>query len=134
MADEQRATLSGLVRRRRAELGLSLRSLASCCTDPETGEQLKFGWLHKLEKEESVIPPQLPGLRALASGLKLPLKLVQEAAGAQFMGIVSEVWSEAGDARVLVAYYEELSEPEQRQLKALVEAFSRNRGRGDSQS
>ncbi|MFC5720346.1 XRE family transcriptional regulator [Streptomyces gamaensis] len=124
---EQRTDLSDLVRDRRAELKLGLRVLADRCTDPESGEQLKFGWLHRLEKREPVIPPQLPGLRALAAGLELPLSVVQEAAGAQFMGIVSDVWSEDEGARALVAYYGEMNDVERRQLAAMVEAFVRSR-------
>src|SRR5438093_1446569 len=118
----QRTDLSDLVRDRRTELKLALRTLAGRCTDPETGEQLKFGWLFRLEKREAVIPPQLPGLRALAMGLELPLSIVQQAAGAQFMGIVSEVESDDEDARALVAYLGEMSEAERRQVKAMVEA------------
>ncbi|MFE6689617.1 XRE family transcriptional regulator [Streptomyces sp. NPDC057743] len=126
----QRTDLSDLVRDRRAELKVGLRTLADRCADPETGEQLKVGWLHRLETREPVIPPQLPGLRALAAGLELPLPIVQEAAGAQFMGIVSEVWSEDEDARALVAYLGEMSEAERRQVKAMVEAFARSRSNG----
>ncbi|MFE1770288.1 XRE family transcriptional regulator [Streptomyces sp. NPDC059008] len=126
----QRTDLSDLVRDRRAELKLGLRSLADRCTDPESSEQLKFGWLFRLEKREAVIPPQLPGLRALAAGLELPLRIVQQAAGAQFMGIVSEVESEGGEARALVAHLDDMSEAERRQVKAMVEAFARSRSTG----
>jgi transcriptional regulator with XRE-family HTH domain len=88
MAQETTYPLSDLVRRRRAELGLSLRKFADRCIDPDTGEQeLKYGIIDRLERREAVTPFQLPELRALAAALQLPLGDVQDAAGEQFLGI-----------------------------------------------
>jgi hypothetical protein len=62
--------LADLVRSRRAELQLSLRSFADVCVDPVTGDGGLVGhnWVDRLEKRVAVTPPQLPGLRALGRG------------------------------------------------------------------
>ncbi len=131
MAEEEQAErtqLSDLVRSRRAELRLSLRGLAAKCIDPVTKEGGLIGhnWVDRLEKGMSVTPPQVPGLRALAEGLTLAFPVVQEAAGAQFMGITPH-YANSGEARALVTYAEGMSEAERRQLLAIVEAYDRSR-------
>ncbi|MCX5050979.1 helix-turn-helix domain-containing protein [Streptomyces sp. NBC_00474] len=122
------AELSDLVRRRRAELRLSLRGFAAACIDPATGEGGLIGhnWVDRLEKGTAVTPPQLPELRALATGLNLALPIVQEAAGAQFMGI-TPTYAQSGEARALVTYAEGMTEDQRRQLLAIVEAYDRSR-------
>lgn len=136
MAEQQQRTdLTDLVRTRRQELGLSLRSLAAASVDPETGEQLvKYSWLARLENLEPVIAPQLPQLRAMAAGLKVPLKAVQDAAAAQFFGIApSEVWSANAEASIVVARMGELSEDDRRTLAEMVELFARRHSAPGSQ-
>ncbi|NUQ96141.1 MAG: XRE family transcriptional regulator [Streptomyces sp.] len=120
--------LSDLVRSRRTELRLGLRSFAGVCVDPVTGEGGLIGhnWADRLEKRAAVTPPQLPELRALAAGLNLALAVVQEAAAAQFMGI-TPTYATSGEARALVAYAEGMSVAERRQLLAIVEAYYRTR-------
>lgn len=99
MAQETTYPLSDLVRRRRAELGLSLRKFAERCVDPDTGmQEIKFGVVDRLERRESVTPLQLPELRALAAGLQVPLGDVQDAAGEQFLGIRTQ--GADGDRRI----------------------------------
>lgn len=132
---EVRTQLSDLVRSRRAEMGLSLRGLEARCVDPENssaGPQLKYSWIDRLEKHAPVIPPQLPELRALAAGLQLPLRMVQEAAGAQFLGI-DALWSPSGDVRALVQHVESLSEDDRAKILAIAEAWTaRNESSPDS--
>ncbi|MFE5662420.1 hypothetical protein ACFQ7W_00620 [Streptomyces niveus] len=121
----ERTELSDLVRDRRAELGLSYRKLADACIDPKApanGPLWKFGLLERLEKRFAVSPPQLPELRALAAGLKLPLWQVQDAAGAQFLGITT-VWTD--DVRAMVRDYEALTPDDRERLRLLMEAWKR---------
>lgn len=131
MAEQQQSTmpLSDLVRERRAELGLSLRALADRCIDPQTGvQELKFGWIDKLERGMPVIPPQVPALRALAAGLSLPLQRIQDEAAAQFLGIErSAEWSADGSVRAVVARMNELSPAEREELAALAEFYAQRR-------
>ncbi|CAL9314277.1 XRE family transcriptional regulator [Streptomyces sp. SGAir0924] len=124
---EQRTDFSDLVRERRAELGISLRELESRALDPETGEQVRFGWISKVEKGRSVDAPAPAVLRALAAGLQLPLRVLQEAAAAQFLDMTSQVWSEDRTTRVLAARIEEMTDEERRQLADIAETFARRR-------
>lgn len=109
-----RTHLSDLVRDRKAVLGLSFERLAQRAIDPETGERtVKSSWLHRLANYMPVIPPALPQLQGLAAALGVPLETVQDAAGAQFLGI-DTVWSASGEARAMVARAERMT-PEQRE-------------------
>lgn len=127
---EARTDLGDLVRNRRAELGLSLRSCAALCIDPETSTQpFQYGWIDKLEKHRSdIATPELSWLRALAAGLSLPLRVVQEAAAAQFWRMTPSsepVWSASGEGRILVARMEQLSASDRQILADLAESLSR---------
>jgi transcriptional regulator with XRE-family HTH domain len=124
---EQRTDFSDLVRSRRAELGITLRELEARSIDPETGEQAKFGWLSKVENGGSVKAPSPAILRALAAGLKMPVRVVQEAAAAQFLDYTDFVWSDDRTTRVLVARIEEMSDEDRQRLADIAETFARRR-------
>ncbi|MET9729748.1 XRE family transcriptional regulator [Streptomyces sp. NPDC006458] len=132
MTDEgttQRTDLSDLVRKRRLELGMSYRGLAEACIDPEDPEAGPL-WgrstLENLEKGVGIKAPTLPQLRALKAGLRVPLGLVQEATGAQFVGI-DTVWSHDGKIRTLVHGFRELDEADQERVLAMMESWRRLR-------
>lgn len=128
MADQeterQGSELNDLVKRRRAELGISLRTLAERSIDPATGEQAKFGWISKLERGQRTDAPSEGVVAALAIGLELPTRAVQQAAAAQYLGL-RDVWSGDHTARVLVARIEEMSQADRAQLAAIAETFAR---------
>lgn len=129
-----RTDLSDLVRDRRAELGLSLRALTERCIDPDTGEvPFKFGWIGKVEKADpTVVAPRLPLLRALAAGLAYPLRAVQDAAAAQYMGIVQDaIWSQDRSTRITVARMGELSEEEREEFAHMAELWTRRKTGSD---
>ncbi|MEU4348264.1 hypothetical protein [Streptomyces sp. NPDC023838] len=87
---------------------------------------MKSGWLNKLEHNTAAAPTP-EQLRGLALALDLPLRLLQEAAAAQFLGM-GEVWSGDHRVRVLVARIEEMSPEDVEQLTQIADTFSRNRG------
>jgi hypothetical protein len=119
---ETRTRLSDLVVDRRSRLKISLATLAERCVDPETGTQeVKVGWLHRLERRDPIIPPQLPQLRALAAGLELPLREIQDAAGEQFLGISTHHVD--GNIRVLMNRADGLSPEDLERLVAIAETF-----------
>ncbi|MGW1463892.1 XRE family transcriptional regulator [Streptomyces sp. NPDC002308] len=129
MADAPpRTDLSDLVRGRRADLGLSLRRVEALGgLDPADGKPLiKYSWISRLEAGESVIPPQLPQLQALATALQLPLGKVQDAAGAQFFGI-DVVWHSSGEARALVERADRMTSEQREQLMRLLDSFAPRR-------
>ncbi|WP_406000743.1 XRE family transcriptional regulator [Streptomyces sp. NBC_00829] len=124
-SSEERADLSHLVRERMAENRISLRALAAACIDPEdrdTGPLWTRGTLGNLLAGERVKPPRLPELRALAAGLRVPLRVIQDAAAAQFFGMDS-VYSEDAQVRAMVHGFEDLSPEDRRKVLAIIETF-----------
>lgn len=124
----RRTDLSDLARKRREQLGLSLREVEERSADPDTGElRTKFGWFAKLEKADpSLLAPTLTQLHGLAAALAIPLRAVQDHAASQFFGIEpGYVWSSTAEARIAVARMGELSEAERKDLADLVELFMR---------
>lgn len=125
---EQRTDFADLVRERRAALQISVRKLAEQSVDPDTGTQpVKFGWLSKLERGLSTEAPPPAVLRGLAVGLSLPLRVLQEAAAAQYLGMTPFIWSQDRTVRVLAARIEEMTEEERQQLADIAETFARRR-------
>lgn len=132
MAEQRQGTeFFDLVRERRSELGISLRELASRSIDPETGEQAKHAWIGKVESGTATSIPPAPMLRALAAGLGLPARIVQEAAAVQYWGMTSAIWSQDRSTRVLAARIEEMTAEERRQLAEIAETFARRRTQRD---
>lgn len=131
---EQRTDFADLVRQRRAELGLSVRKLADQSVDPDSGVQAKFGWISKVERNESTDAPSAAVLRALAAGLSMPLRVLQEAAAAQYLDLESFIWSHDRTTRVLAAHIEEMSADERQQLADIAETFARRRTQRDGRS
>jgi transcriptional regulator with XRE-family HTH domain len=127
-----RTDFTDLLRERRAELGRSLREMAARCIDPESGEQARFGWLHKVERGESVDPPKENRLKAVAAGYGIPLRELQRAAARQFFGYdpaadSSVVWSGDMTTRLIMARAEEMTGEEREQFAAIAETFARRR-------
>jgi len=124
---EQRTDFADLVRQRRAELKITVRKLEDLSVDPDTGTQAKFGWISKLERGANTDAPSPAILRALAAGLSLPLRVLQEAAAAQYLDMKSFIWSQDRTTRVLAAHIEEMSDEERQQLADIAETFARRK-------
>jgi transcriptional regulator with XRE-family HTH domain len=133
---ERRTDLSDLARKRREQLGLSLREVEERSADPTTGEvRVKFGWYNKLEKaDSSQLAPTYVQLEGLAAALDLPLQAIQDHAAAQWLGIEPKdvVWSSTAEARIVVARMDELSEAERKDLVEFVDLFLRRRNSPDT--
>lgn len=128
MAGEEttgRTDLSDLLRSRKEELGISIRDLVAACVDPEdraAGPLYRRTTLDNLMKGEGVKAPTFAQLRALHEGFRLPLGLVQEAAGSQFLGI-DTVWSADRKVRTLVHEFQDLDSEDQARVMALMESW-----------
>lgn len=129
MTDEvttSRTDLSDLLRDRKVELDMSLRELVDACVDPERpdeGPQIRRTTLDLLLKaDEGVKAPTIPMMRALAAGFRLPFGLVQEAAGAQWLGI-DTVWTQDRKVRTLVHGFQEMDPQDQDRVMALMESW-----------
>ncbi|MGW6910225.1 XRE family transcriptional regulator [Streptomyces sp. NPDC054940] len=123
----ERTDLSDLVRDRKNHLGLSYHSLAALCIDPEAKDEdsaplWTSSTLENLVKQRKIKAPDFPMVRALAAALEVPLRDVQEAAGAQFLGI-DTVWSPDGKVRALVDGFREMDEDDKAKVLALMEAW-----------
>lgn len=136
MAEQEMSyALSDLVKRRRAELGYSLRTLADRCIDPVTRERrYSHSTIENLEKRSSVTPPKLADLRALEVGLKLPLRQIQDAAGEQFLGITTAELDGDGRVRVLMYRANMMSVEDRERLIAIAETFPINPTPGEDSS
>ena len=126
MADA-RTDLTDLLRTRRADLGLAYERLGQRCVDPETGTRVSGSWLHRLETGLPVNAPTLEQLRAIAAGLGLPLANLQDAAGAQFLGIVAVHPEVSPSARILLLHAEGLSPDDLETLVDIAESLKRRR-------
>lgn len=129
---EQRTDFRDLLKRRRAELGYSLRKMEARCIDPESGEQAKFGWLSKLERGKPAEMPKLEILKALEVGFELPLNVLKVAAMREFLDYdpasdSSVVWSGDLTTRIIVARADEMSDEDRQQLADIAETFARRR-------
>jgi transcriptional regulator with XRE-family HTH domain len=119
---EQRTQFRDLIRNRRLDLGESLTDFASKAIDPVKGKRVTRGWIHRLEAGETVTPPQVEELRALAAACELPLTVLQDAAGAQFFG-VDAVWTESGEARAYVHKLDKIPADQRERLLRLIDSL-----------
>lgn len=128
MAEQEVSTrLSDLVVDRRAELRISLVTLAERCVDPETNvQEWKSGRLHRLEHRLSIdlITPEQ--IRALAAGLDLPLREVQDAAGEQFHGVETTNLDASGKVKALTNRAWSMTPEDLDRLLAIAETFPIN--------
>jgi hypothetical protein len=123
-SETPRTHLSDLVRARMEELEYGARTLAAACIDPEgpaQGPLWSRGTLDNLRQGRRIKAPEFPQLRALAAGLQLPLGMVQEAAGSQFLGI-DTVWTADGKMRALVIGFSEMDADDQEKVLRLMES------------
>lgn len=135
----QRTEFKDLLRRRRAELGRSLREMEARCVDPQSGGHAKFGWLSKVERGEPVDTPKEETLKAVSVGYELPEEVVKAAAAAQFLGFnpaidPAALWSNDLTTRLIVAHAEGMTEEERRQLVDIAETFARKRTQSEGKS
>jgi hypothetical protein len=122
-APTERHQLGDLVLERKEALRLSYEKLAVRSIDPETGLQtVKPSWLHRIATRLPVQAPDVAGLRGMAAGLEVPLRVVQDAAAAQFFGMDS-VYSADETLRTIVPHLEEMSPEDRRKIMALIEAY-----------
>lgn len=136
MAEQEASTrLSDLVAGRRAELRVSFATLAERCVDPETRiQEWKIGRLHRLERRQPVgrITPEQ--IRALAAGLDLPPREVQDAAGEQFHGVETTDLDASGKVKALTNRAQSLTPADLDRLLAIAETFPINPDSQDGSS
>ncbi|WP_236241188.1 XRE family transcriptional regulator [Streptomyces sp. CC228A] len=130
-----RTDLTDLTRERMTELGISVRTLAARTIDPHpelqpkgesrTGPLWTRATLQNLLSGTKAKAPTPAELRALAAGLELPMRAVQDAAIGQWFERDVFYTSDA-TVRTIVHHAEELSEEDRRKVLEIIEEF-RNR-------
>lgn len=118
-----RTDLSDLLRTRKEELGISYRDLEAACVDPEdpaAGSLWRRGTLENLVKVAGTKAPSFPQLRALAAGFQLPLRTIQDAAGAQFFGIDAVRDDDDPETVAFVHDFRGMSPEDQAWVRAIV--------------
>ncbi|MFG3323758.1 helix-turn-helix domain-containing protein [Streptomyces sp. NPDC048171] len=119
---ERRAQFADLVRRRRSELNESLDTFARKALDPVSGLRVTRGWIYRLETGETVTPPAVRELRALAAACELPLEQLQDAAGQQFHG-VDPLVSGSTEAKAYVHKLDQLPPEQRERLLRLIDTL-----------
>ncbi|NXY93478.1 XRE family transcriptional regulator [Streptomyces sp. BR123] len=127
-----RTDLADLAQARMAELALSYRSLAASCVDPEEpqgGPLWTRGTLQNLINGK-IKAPGPAELRALAAGLDLPLRVVQDAAAAQYFDL-DPVYGADQKVRAVVRHLADLSAEDLAKVEQLIrEAFGSDQRAG----
>jgi hypothetical protein len=128
----RRTDFADLVKARVEELGISVRALAAQCVDPEPelqpegerneGPLWTRGTLQNLINGERVKAPGAAELRALAAGLRLNVRALQDAAAAQYFDR-DAVYTPDERVRTMIYHFEELSEEDQVKVLRLMESW-----------
>ncbi|MFF4403691.1 hypothetical protein [Streptomyces sp. NPDC001404] len=112
--------------------GDSYQKLADRCVDPETGDQASKAYLQKLATNSVAGAPTPSRLRAIATGLRKPLSVVQRAAAIQYLDYeATELAGYDDDTRVIVAHLAGMGKTEKRRWRAMIEAADRVRPEED---
>ncbi|MEU2800355.1 XRE family transcriptional regulator [Streptomyces parvus] len=131
MADEAsaRTDFADLVRRRMGELKMGFRAVAERAVDPKApddGPLWTKGTLENLVNGKGIKAPGPTQLRALSAALEVPLRLLQDAAAAQWFGMETiTVQGDEGDleTRLLVRRYQAMSPEDRRRLQIIAETY-----------
>ncbi len=132
---KRRTDLEDLVRARIAELGISIRELATRTADPnpelqseeerKEGPMWNRGTLQNLLAGAKAKAPTPAEIRGLAAGLELPTRRVSDAAIGQYFE--RDVFYAADETvRAIVSHAEEMTEEDRRKVLVIIEQF-RNR-------
>jgi len=119
---ERRTAFTDLIKGRRAELRMGLGAFAARAVDPVSGTRVTRGWIYRLETGETITPPQVEELRALAVACDLPLQALQDAAGSQFHG-VDPLASGSSEAKAYVHKLDRLPADQRERLLRLIDTL-----------
>lgn len=108
--------------------GLSYAKMSDQAVDRETGTRLSKPYLQRLVANPPAGPPSPPQMRALAAALHVSERRVKAAAAEQWLEYkATELAGYNDDVRIIVAHLGDMSEPELRRWRAMIEADERAR-------
>lgn len=121
-----RDPLSRLVREVN-DAGVSFQKMADNAVDTETGETLSKPYFQKMAANNVTTPPTAARIRALHAGLRKPLRVVQQAAAAQYLDYRSTELSGYDDeTRIIVAHLAGMDPADRRRWLRMIEASERD--------
>jgi hypothetical protein len=106
----------------------SYRPMGERAQDPVTGIKITWQYIWKLGQTPPVFAPGVPRLRALAAGLEVPFRRVQEAAALQWLDYkpVSRLDNLGSDIRAISEVLGELPERDVLRFRRMIEAYSKS--------
>lgn len=117
-----RDPLSRLVREVN-DSGTSFQKMADNALDADTGETLSKPYFQKMAANNVTTPPTAARVRALAAGLRKPLRVVQRAAAAQYLDYQStELAGYDDETRIIVAHLAGMDPASRRRWRRMIEA------------
>ncbi|QKW51705.1 helix-turn-helix domain-containing protein [Streptomyces buecherae] len=114
-----------LLRKRRAEQGLSYRALAQRAVDPESGTVVGYTTLHRIAQDKPImVDPGVVG--AVAAALDLPERDVRIAAAAQYCGLVADdpFDASADESTVVVVHAPGMGREDMPKVEALLRRYA----------
>lgn len=112
--------------------GLSYAKMSELAIDPDTGTKLSKPYLQRLVTNPPANAPSPPQMGALAAALRINLRRVKAAAAEQWLEYkATELAGYNDDVRIIVSHLGEMSEPELRRWRAMIEADERARREND---
>ncbi|MFE7559638.1 hypothetical protein [Kitasatospora sp. NPDC057500] len=103
---------------------MSFRELAEAAVDPESGYVPGLSYLNKLSKGKITRAPEPQVLRALATGIRLPLRQVQAAAAEEFLEYIpTELADLPPDVRAIVGHLADMDPTDLPRTRAVIEAL-----------
>ncbi|MEV0438990.1 hypothetical protein AB0I84_07800 [Streptomyces spectabilis] len=108
---------------------MTYRKLADRMTDPVTGYVISPSTVFKVTKGQAIrIEPKV--IRAFAAGLGLPLRTVQLAAAAEYVGLVADdpLRASTDEAAVVVAHVPGLAAADMPKVREMLERFASGDG------
>ncbi|GAP46945.1 hypothetical protein [Streptomyces azureus] len=112
--------------------GLSYAKMSERAVDPDTGTKLSKPYLQRLVTNPPANAPSPAQMRAIAEALRISERRVKAAAAEQWLEYkATELAGYNDDVRIIVAHLGDMSEPELRRWRAMIEADERARREGE---
>ncbi|MFD9879969.1 hypothetical protein ACFWZT_00705 [Streptomyces alboflavus] len=127
--DGDATPFADLVREALTPDGMTYRKLAERMVDPETGYVISSSTVFKVAKGQA-IRVERKVIRAFAAGLDLPMRNVQLAAAAEYIGLVADdpLRASTQEATVVVAHVPGLAAEDMPKVREVLAQFASGDG------
>ncbi|MDX2761621.1 hypothetical protein [Streptomyces europaeiscabiei] len=112
--------------------GLSYAKMSELAIDTKTGTKLSKPYLQRLVTNPPANAPSETQMRAIAAALRVSERRVKAAVADQWLGYVAtELAGYNDEVRIIVSHLGNMTEPELRRWRAMIEADERARREND---